>query len=259
VPCQNELSSNGSLNLEFDSISTFVDVGPGNGLHSVTLLRRLSSTASWRPSQYFAIDYSRHMADLAKRNVKRLIRGIEVSSILHDIETAFMDASPFRPNVFDSIYVLLGNTIGNVESISQTIKGVRSLAGSGARLLIGCALFEKFRSTESHLKPYQMNTYRDCVLHPLRMIGVPRRTIAFSVEFDSNTKTISTLARLREDFQASILDDTVTVKAGSTIRCALSRRFLPGEIPSLLEQLNVTVLGMTEDLPNGHGTYCAII
>jgi hypothetical protein len=91
------------------------------------------------------------------------------------------------------------------------------------------------------------------------MIGVPRRSIAFTAEFNPDTKTISTLVRFKEDFQANVLDESVTVKAGSTIRCALSRRFLPGEIPNLLKRRNVSVLGMTEDLPSGHGTYCTVI
>jgi L-histidine Nalpha-methyltransferase len=246
-------------NLELNSISTLVDVGPGNGLHSVALLQRLLSTANWLPSKYLAVDYSMHMAELAKQNMKRLIPEIQVNSILYDIEGTFTQTSSYLPNVFESIYFLLGNTIGNVELISRAIRGIRRLAGSGARLLIGCALFEEYRSAESYLKPYWMNTYRDCVLHSFMIIGVPRHIIAFAVEFDSSTKTIFTLVRFQEDFQASVLGESVVVKAGSTIRCALSRRFLPGEIPSLLKQLNVPVLGMTEDLPNGHGTYCAII
>jgi uncharacterized SAM-dependent methyltransferase len=244
---------------ELNSIRTLADVGPGNGLHSAGLLRRLSATANWLPSKYLAIDYSLHMAELAKQNVKRLIREIQVNSILFDIESTFTQASAHLPDVLEAIYFLLGNTIGNVESISRAIEGIRSLAGNGARILIGCALFDEYRSAESYLKPYRMKTYIDCVLYPLTMIGVPRRLITFTAEFNPDTKTIFTLVRFKEDFQANALDENVTVKAGSTIRCALSRRFFPGEIPNLLRQCNVSVLGVAEDLPNGHGTYCAII
>ena len=199
------------------------------------------------------------MAELARQNMKRLIPGIQVNSILFDIESTFTQVSSHLPDVLESIYFLLGNTIGNVESISRAIEGIRSLAGNGARLLIGCALLDEYRDTESYLKPYRMKTYIDCVLYPLMMIGVPRRLLAFTAEYDPDTKTIFTLVRFTEDFQANVLDETVTVQAGSTIRCALSRRFLPGEIPNLLRRWNVSVLGTAEDLPNGHGTYCAII
>ena len=244
---------------ELNSIRTLADVGPGNGLHSSDLLQHLLATANWLPSKYLAIDYSLHMAELAKQNMKRLVREIQVNSILFDIESTFTQASSHLPDVMESIYFLLGNTIGNVESISRAIEGIRSLAGKGARLLIGCALFDEYRSAESYLKPYRMKTYIDCVLYPLMMIGVPRRLLAFTAEFNPDTKTIFTLVRFKEDFQANILDESVTVEAGSTIRCALSRRFLPGEIPNLLKRWNVSVLGMAEDLPNGHGTYCTII
>jgi L-histidine N-alpha-methyltransferase len=245
--------------LELNSIGTLADIGPGNGLHSAGLLQRLSATANWLPSRYLAIDYSLHMAELAKQNMKRLVREIQVNSILCDIESTFKPASSHLPDALDSIYFLLGNTIGNVESMSRAIEGIRSLAGNGARLLIGCALFDEHRSAESYLKPYRMKTYIDCILHPLMMIGVPRRLMAFAAEFNPDTKTISTLVRFKEDFQASVLGESVTVEAGSTIRCALSRRFLPGEIPNLLKRWNVSVLGMTEDPPNGHGTYCVMI
>jgi uncharacterized SAM-dependent methyltransferase len=244
---------------ELNSVRTLADVGPGNGLHSVNLLRRLLATANWLPSKYLAIDYSLHMAELAKKNMKRLVREIQVNSIIFDIESTFTQASSHLPDVLESIYFLLGNTIGNVESMSRAIEGIRSLAGNGARLLIGCALFDEYRSAESYLKPYQMRTYMDCVLYPLMMIGVPSRSIAFDAEFNPDTKTIFSLARFKEDFQANVLDENVTIKAGSTIRCAVSRRFLPGEIPNLLERWNVSVLGKAEDIPNGHGTYCAII
>jgi uncharacterized SAM-dependent methyltransferase len=244
---------------ELDSIGTLADVGPGNGLHSAGLLQRLLATANWLPSKYLAIDYSLHMAELAKQNMKRLIREIQVHSIVFDIESTFTQASSHLPDVLESIYFLLGNTVGNVESISRAIEGIRSLAGNGARLLIGASLFDEYRSVESYLRPYQMKTYIDCVLHPLMMIGVPRRSMAFTAEFNPDNRTIFTLVRFNEDFQADVLDESVTVKAGSTIRCALSRRFLPGEIPNLLKRWNVSVLGMAEDLPNGHGTYCAII
>jgi uncharacterized SAM-dependent methyltransferase len=244
---------------ELNSIRTLADVGPGNGLHSANLVLRLLATANWSPRNYLAIDYSLHMAELAKQNMKRLVREIRVNSILFDIESTFTQASSHLPDVLESIYFLLGNTIGNVESISRAIEGIRSLAGEGARLLIGCALFDGHRSAESYLKPYRMKTYIDCVLYPLMMMGVPRRSMAFTAEFNPDTKTILTLVRFKEGFQANVLGESVTVKTGSTIRCALSRRFLPGEIPNLLERWNASVLGMAEDLPNGHGTYCAII
>jgi uncharacterized SAM-dependent methyltransferase len=244
---------------ELNSIRTLVDVGPGNGLHSAALLQRLLSAVNWLPSEYLAVDYSLYMAELAKRNMKRLVPGIQVNSIPSDIENAFTRAPPRLPDVLESIYFLLGNTIGNVESISRAMQGIRNLAGDGARLLIGCALFGEHRSVESYLKPYRMNTYRDCVLRPLMMIGVPRHAIEFAVEFSPDTRTISTLARFKEDFSRTVLDEGVVVRAGSAVRCALSRRFLPGEIPHLLKQLNITVLGMAEDPANGHGTYCTIL
>jgi uncharacterized SAM-dependent methyltransferase len=244
---------------EFNSIRALVDVGPGNGLHSAALLQRLLSAANWLPSEYLTIDYSLHMAELAKRNIRRLVPGIQANSMPCDIEDTFTQAAPRLPNALESVYFLLGNTVGNVESISRAMQGVRNLAGSGACLVIGCALFEERRSVESYLKPYRMDTYRDCVLRPLIMIGVPRHIIEFAVEFNSDTRTIFTLARFKEDFSTTVLDDSVAVKAGSTVRCALSRRFLPGEIPDLLKQLNICVLGMAEDPPNGHGTYCAVL
>ena len=244
---------------ELGPIRTLADVGPGNGLHSADLLQRLAATANWSPSNYLAIDYSLHMAEIAKQNIERLSPGMQINSIPFDIESTFRQTSSQLPDSSESIYFLLGNTIGNVESMSRAIEGIRSLAGHGARLLIGCALFDEYRSTESYLKPYRMKTYVDCVLCPLMMIGVPRRSLESAAELSPDTRTVSTLVIFREDFQANVLDERVTVKAETTIRCALSRRFLPGEIPDLLKRWNVSTLGMAEDLQNGHGTYCAIL
>ncbi|HEX3958852.1 MAG TPA: L-histidine N(alpha)-methyltransferase [Trebonia sp.] len=247
------------LGNEFDSIRTLADVGPGNGLHSGALLRRLSAEANWTPDEYLAVDYSSRMADLAMENIKQLVRKIHVNSFIFDIESEFTQGSCYLPSSFESVYFLLGNTIGNVESIPRAINGIRSLAGNGARLLIGCALFGEHRSEESYLRPYRMETYIDCVLRPFAMIGVPRPLMEFAVEFDPNLRVISTLVRFKEDLKIDVLGESVEMKAGSTIRCALSRRFLPGEIPNLFRQWDIPVLGMVEDVPNGHGTYCAVI
>ena len=54
---------------ELNSAGTLVDVGPGNGLHSAALLQRLLPAVGWLPSEYLAIDYSFHMAEIAKRNI----------------------------------------------------------------------------------------------------------------------------------------------------------------------------------------------
>jgi histidine-specific SAM-dependent methyltransferase len=244
---------------ELGSIRTLADVGPGNGLHSADLLQILSATTNWSPSNYLAIDYSLHMAEIAKQNIKRLIPSMQINSIPFDIESTFRHASAHLPDASESIYLLLGNTIGNVESMPRAIEGIRSLAGKGARLLIGCALFDEYRSAESYLEPYRMSTYVDCVLGPLMMIGAPRRLLASAAELSPDIRTISTLVIFKEDFQTDVLGERVAVKAGSTIRCALSRRFLPGEVPNLLKRLNVITLGVAEDLENGHGTYCTII
>jgi Histidine-specific methyltransferase, SAM-dependent len=244
---------------ELGSIRTLADVGPGNGLHSADLLQRLSATTNWSPSNYLAVDYSLHMAEIAKQNIKRLFPKMQINSIPFDIESTFRHASSHPPDASESIYFLLGNTIGNVESMSRAIEGIRSLAGKGARLLIGCALFDEYRSAESYLKPYRMKTYVDCVLSPLMMIGAPRRLLASAAELSSDTRIISTLVIFREDFVTDVLCERVAVKAASTIRCALSRRFLPGEVPNLLKRWNVSTLGIVEDLENGHGTYCTIL
>jgi uncharacterized SAM-dependent methyltransferase len=244
---------------ELDSIRTLADIGPGNGLHAVALLQPLSSPVNWAPEEYVAVDYSSHMADLAKRNIEQLARKIRVSSVIFDLESRFARESFQLPSASESVYLLLGNTLGNVESVSRAIAGIRSLAGRGARLLVGCALLDEHRSAGSYLPPYRMNTYVNCVLHPFTMLGVPRSSMDFDVEFDATTRTINSLVRFKENFETSVLDESILIKAGSTVRCALSRRFRPGEVPSLLRQWDVSVLGAVEDLSAGHGTYCAVL
>src|ERR1700760_3899502 len=187
-------------------IRTLVDVGPGNGLHSVGVLQQVAAATNWLPGGYLGVDYSSHMAALALDNVQRAFPGFQVSSVQFDIESTFAPGPSPLSNVAESLYFLLGNTIGNVESMARAIRGIRSLAGRGARLLIGCALLEERHGPEKFLQPYRMKTYLDCVLRPLVMIGVPRRSLEFDLAFDPEARVISSLARFNAGFRADILD-----------------------------------------------------
>jgi uncharacterized SAM-dependent methyltransferase len=243
---------------DLERITTMIDFGPGNGLHTVALMRYLLSAASWSPQQYVGVDFSRALAEIAKRNIVQYMDGVTVRSVARDIEIASAIAKPVSPDPAQAINLLLGNTIGNVESPAATLSRIRNLVGRGGRLMVGCSLFDDSRTAASYVQPYQVAAYRTGVLRPLTMLGIPAKSVKLVVTFDRDSRTVVTSAQLRRDVSLELLGRRLVIGGGTALRCFISRRFCPGEIPRLLREAGFHVLGAGERLVEGSGTYCAV-
>jgi L-histidine Nalpha-methyltransferase len=241
---------------DIDGITTLIDFGPGNGLHTVALLRHLSSAANWSPRQYLGVDFSRTLAEMAKRNIVRSMDNVTVRSVTRDLEDISTIVKPMSQDSSRAIHLLLGNTIGNVESPFATLLRIRGLAGDGGRLMIGCSLFDGSRTAESYVEPYHVPAYRMGVLRPLTMLRIPIESIKLIVTFDGDTKTVFTSVQLWQDVSLDLLGRRLVIREGTTLRCFISRRFCPGELPGLLREAGFDVLGAAESLTEGVGTYC---
>jgi L-histidine Nalpha-methyltransferase len=244
---------------DIERITTLIDFGPGNGLHTVALLRHLSAAADWLPRHYLGVDFSHTLAKIAKRNIVHLIDNVEVRSVVRDLEDVSTVVRRVSADPSEAIHLLLGNTIGNVESPSATLTRIRALVGVGGRLMIGCSLFDGSRTSSSYVKPYRVPEYRIGVLEPLTMLGIPAESIQLIVRFDRDTRTIFTTAQLMREISLELQGRRLVIREGMTLRCFISRRFCPGELPELLRETGFVVLGAAESLTEGLGTYCVVI
>lgn len=211
------------------SVHTVLDLGPGDGDHTVSLLRGAGTHLDWRPSSYVAVDYGERLARHAIG---------QISAALPDLRIAFVQADLERRSLVNDLPVvgagtlclLLGNTIGNVESIPETLRNLRRCCAPGGKIMLTYSLWDAALSAAEHEAPYNTETYALNISHPLVMAGFPRSAIVMSNTYDAASCCVVSTATLAEDVRISLLGTHLAFSAGETLCCFLSRRQTPAEV-----------------------------
>jgi L-histidine Nalpha-methyltransferase len=219
-------------------ISHVCEIGPGNGVHTVAVLRNLAgSTIDVR--QYLALDISGGMLDLTERALTSEF-SLTFSRAVWDIEsgpTKVIEA--WRPDSAPTLALLLGLTFGNVESPDDVLSSIRNSLRVGDILAIGVALRTGVQEPDASLSPYQTELFRSAVLEPFAATGIPLDLIDLQLEFHSWGIEAYAVPRTVID-----IGDT-RIPVGSRIRCFLSRRFEVADLDVLLAATGFrrTILG----------------
>jgi L-histidine N-alpha-methyltransferase len=205
------------------------EIGPGNGVHTVSLLSALSDRGL--PCEHYtAIDFSRTLLELASGHIRRGIdprTGFAAAS--WDIESGPSAVLDHARRADGPLTVcLLGNTIGNVEDPVSAIRNIAASMRPGDILLLGATL-QAGRTDQETLAPYENELFRRAALEPLRCAGVDPQDIDFRLHCENGT--VIGQARFRR--RTVIADDVVP--ADHTVRCFWSRRFRQEQVVRLLE------------------------
>ena len=105
------------------------------------------------------------------------------------------------------IILLLGNTLGNVESENSVLKNIYNSMNEDDLFLIGLTLWKE---NIDELKGYSNKIFRESVLEFLRIIGVQTSSENYMLRYDSNKPFFYQDIRFIE---------------GEKIRCFQSRRY----------------------------------
>ena len=204
------------------------EVGPGNGVHTVSLLNALGNLGM-PCERYLAVDFSRTLLDMAVRRIRRGADPRTAVAAAHwDIESGpssvlHLGRAPGRP----LLLCLLGNTIGNVEDPVGALHNLADSMQSGDVLLLGLTL-RSGRSDDELLAPYRSDAFRAAALEPLRCAGVDPADIDFLLDWENDA--VIGKAVLRRHSRIGDVD----LPAGHRVRCFSSRRFRPDMVTDLL-------------------------
>jgi L-histidine N-alpha-methyltransferase len=181
---------------------------------------------------------------------------VSVSTDIWDIEAGPSDRierwRSAREATAPLLVCLLGHTLGNLESGSQTLVNIYDSLCPGDVLLAGLTLRNPTVDERTVLAPYRTDVFRAAALEPLHAAGLHPDDIDFAVRFvDSAVVGDATILR-------NIRVGDVTLPAGHALRCFYSRRFDMGDVMPLFKRSGWTVRANIVDDLREHAVVTAV-
>jgi len=216
------------------ALSRMVDIGPGNGVRTVVLLRALADHGP-RGRSYLGLDFSATLLGMACDRIRDSLGGtVSLQSGVWDLEagrSARIDR--WRCGLGRDgpvVAFMLGHTLGNVDSAEQVLGHVHGSLRPGDTLVAGVTLQPPDADHSAMLEPYRTDAFVKAALEPLRAVGVALDDIEFGVRFTDGAVVGEAVFRRKVRLGFS------TVQAGHVLRCFRSRRFAMSDVMSMLER-----------------------
>jgi L-histidine Nalpha-methyltransferase len=211
--------------------SALVEIGPGNGAHTTALLTRLRARGT-PIRRYLGLDFSSTLLAICQgRLLKTFVSELSVDTGVWDIETA---PSPllgeWRESPDPIIVALFGQTLGNVESVVDTLSNIHESMVAGDVLIVTITLLRDGEPEDEILAPYRTSVFLEAVLEPMRAAGVAADQVDLRVTLADSTVIGEAVLRAPVELAGCQLG------AGHTVRCFLSRRFDATQVPNLFDR-----------------------
>jgi SAM-dependent methyltransferase len=233
-----------------------VDIGPGDGQHSVCFLQELQRKGQ-TVSKYLGLDFSNELMKIAGQRMKTTIKNTRASFRYWDVEVGMTEAiHTWRGDASTPLLVtLFGQTLGNFDNSLQVLQNIRRSVKLGDQLMLSVALQIPGNSTADYLRPYQNSIFMEAIAEPLRMCGLSlaRGRLFLAYEDDA----IIGKFVLRYDQTVEHQQIMVILPKDTVIRCFRSRRFLYEDIEPMLHKAGWKLAGQGKHNKGAIGAYFA--
>jgi L-histidine N-alpha-methyltransferase len=227
------------------TLPRLAEIGPGNGVHTVALLRSLAARGM-RCRSYLGLDFSATLLGLAcDRLGDAFGSAVALQSAVWDMEAgSSARIERWRVGLGRDAPVLacmFGHTLGSVESGEQVLRHVHSSLRPGDILVTGVTLPPRGDDHAATLAPYQTDIFRAAAVEPLRAAGVAAADLDFDVRYDDGAIVGEAV------FLRKVRVGPLSVPSGHVLRCFWSRRFGLDEIRSLLVRTGFRLRSLVVD------------
>jgi hypothetical protein len=214
------------------------DVGSGNGLKGCHVIHALSR--HFHVDYYVALDYSNTLLSIASHNLATCAADLKLQLRQVDFEEWPFgnDVSLSRDCKTDvtTLYLLLGNTIGNPFNRRRTISNLRLSMDLGDLLIVGFELYHEAREAEM-LSQYRNQPFYDAVFTPLTFAGLQPTDGDLSVDFNHDTKSVEVRFTIHQDTRIwYALGNHLDLLGGKPLLIFTSHRFDLDELISACGQ-----------------------
>ncbi len=222
----------------------------------MALLARLGSKG-YRPTQYLCLDFSRVLLRIAKERLIDAIPNCLVKTRTWDFEKAPTRAiRDWRPGRGPSLFLLLGQTLGNPYSPLSVLRNLALSGCPGGLLLLNVALAGS-KSPEEELAVYRNRTFTRAATQPLISAGVRPSAGEFSLRFQPNPPAVVDDFILRKRVRLTFKGQSITLLPRESNRCFYSRRFAPPELQCMLHSSGWKLLLTLGDASRAHAVMIA--
>lgn len=216
-----------------------VELGPGNGRHTGAFISELSSVLPF--SKFELMDYSKTLVELASQRLSEVHPSVEFNTSQIDLEDCSSDLD-FGQGDDPTLILMFGNTLGNVESWKESLGHLFDGMRPNDILFTSYAVYDPKVDPSVYLDGYRTDELRNAALEPLVMTGADSASVEFVVSFDAEQLAIVGKATFLAETVISCSDMEVRQSSGSSVRCFLSRRFLPDVMEAEFESLGFDLL-----------------
>lgn len=238
------------------ALSRLVEIRPGNGVHTVALLRSLAARGMSCRS-YLGLDFSATLLGLACDRIRDAFGGaLALQSAVWDMEVGrSARIERWRCGLGRDgpvVAFLLGHTLGMVDSGERVLEHVHSSLRPGDILATGVTLQPPAADHSMVLASYRTDVFRAAALEPLRAAGIAAGDIEFDVHYDDDVVVGEVV------FRRKVRVGSLTVPSGHVVRCFRSKRFAVADVLSLLERTGFRVRPAVVDDSQEHTVITAV-
>lgn len=214
-----------------------LDVGAGNGLKAVLIMRCLGQKRGLEPD-YYPIDWSTDLQKIAHENVRAALPNVKIYPQTIDFEeNTFAEISKIacarssRPNLL----LFLGHTLGNPFDRLTTLRNIASSMLLEDHLLIGIEITNG-RNLKKILSHYTNPIFLHAATYGLDIIGVNRSDGRIRVDYDRSQKDVHVWFEPSKMIRVKSLSGDLEFDRKKPILLFTSHKFTLDEMWSLLPE-----------------------
>lgn len=217
--------------------------GEGKDLYSiVTYCDSLNHKIS-----ILAVDLSEDFLNLVNTKISANFN-MSINCCFLDFEEKFNDIDNHIESQVDksvknsnlkSYYIMLGNTLGNLNDYMLFLRRVFEKMKKGDELILGVHLYNS-EFHENFIKYYTSHENMLFDTSLLRYFGLKNLNGNFIVEFNDKNRSFNTYLQCREDFDLKVFNSTIDFKKGEKILLCESKKFNSNELEEELEEIGFT-------------------
>jgi len=225
-----------------------VDLGCGTGTPALWIADRLRENGV--KIRYIPVDISPDLLERATKLFEE--RGYEVSPVWLDF-----DANPLKPaletilNDDPTIFLFLGNTLGNHSNEFHILTNIRQAMRPGDLLIVGLYIYNPF-FLQKEYKLYMEDVWSKKLLYniPNELFGINEENSEYMIEYVPDEHLILASIVPKDNIRAKILGETIELEKDVKIIVGRSKRYTEEEVSSKIKDAGFFIEHLMTD-PRG--------
>ncbi|MFH0714873.1 MAG: L-histidine N(alpha)-methyltransferase [Candidatus Diapherotrites archaeon] len=222
--------------------ANIVDIGCGTGEKAFPFIQEMKRLA--RP-KYIAFDISPEMIALAKTNLEKRFPKLNTRFVVADFEQSNLaeEMESIREKNFKkSLFLFLGNTVGNVSDKSRVLANLRDSMTLEDNLLVGIELFDLGRISKIFDHYRNSPEAKVAMLNTLNYFGVSEHDGKFVVSFNREKSQAEAHFVMKRACKLKLGSRQILLRKGDNILVMTSYKATPKQLQILLADSGFVIL-----------------